>query len=255
MPSNWSDYWAQRAAFGFTPFRQIWLEEYLRLCKALCERFRLRTVLDVGCGTGVSGGGFTFYGVYTVLCDVNPWALKVAKKFFKGFPYVSCVLADGFHLPFRKNAFDLAVSEGLFEHFDFGHDVKLLKEKGKCSKAAMVIVPNSSSILYKLAKLLTKISGRAWPFGGKMERDVPELELLRMMNEAEFRVTILGSLGHTGHIATLSIVLLPSITRDKVGRFSAKNTLATSLMRTLTKVAGRVFFMPDQNCVYGVSKE
>jgi len=254
MSSKWSEYWAQRISFGVTPFRRIWLEEYLPLCKALHRKFELRKVLDVGCGTGVSGAAFTFYGTQAVLCDVDSLALKVTKKFFKQNPNVSVVLADGFHLPFRKNSFDLTLSEGLLEHFKFTDDVKLLKQMTHCSKLVMAIVPNPQSFLYHLAKVLTKTLKRKWAFGVEMERDVTELELLEMMDNVEFRVVALDSLGHTGHIATFFIVLLPSTVAGKPGRFAEESAFMRCLMRILTKVVARVLFMPDEIYVIGASK-
>ena len=254
MWSNWSEYWERRIAFGVTPFRKVWLEEYLPLCKGLVEKFGLRLILDVGCGTGVSGAAFTFYGAKSVLCDVDLWALKITKKLFKANPDISCVLADGFNLPFRRDSFDLAMSEGVFEHFNFASDVKLLEQMEKCSPLIMVIVPNPHSFLYKLAKVLTRTLRRKWAFGQEMERDVTESELSEMLERVHFKKEAFSTIGHTGHIATFFTVLLPRTMTGEAGRFSEENLVMTLIIRALTKVAAKLLHMPDEVYAIGVSK-
>lgn len=89
-----------------------------------------------------------------------------------------------------------------------------------------------------------------------MERDVPKKELLKAMNEAGFKVAISDGLGHTGHIATFFIVLLPRSARGNAGHIlEEKNTLTTSLTHALISVVAKVFFMPDENYAIGVGRQ
>src|SRR5579871_2593313 len=76
----------------------------------------LRTILDVGCGTGAMSVRLARWG-RVVSADFSPLALQFSRK--RGVKHL--IGADAMHLPFGAEKFDLLVAMDMLEHLPDDH--------------------------------------------------------------------------------------------------------------------------------------
>lgn len=100
-------------------------------------------ILEVGTGTGSLAGVLSHRAALTASIDLfgevqrvaglNAAALGAELRFARG---------DAFTMPFRDDAFDVAFSQGFFEHFDDGDVRRLIDEQLRIATRVVFSVPN-----------------------------------------------------------------------------------------------------------------
>lgn len=76
--------------------------------------------------------------IHTLECN---WGLLRAKRWGVRLPIVNC---DAFNLPFKDDAFDVVLSEGLHEHFDKRDISNLVGESARVAKYQIINVPTTA---------------------------------------------------------------------------------------------------------------
>ena len=81
------------------------------------DRYRGRSVLEVGCGLGTDLVQFARAGAVTTGVDLTPNSIDLVKRRFslEGLP-VDARVADAEHLPFNDHQFDVVYSFGVLHH-------------------------------------------------------------------------------------------------------------------------------------------
>lgn len=123
--------------------------------KILAKDYRLKTVLDVGCGTGRLVKFFNENGLKAYGCDSQDEALKIARKYNNRLVIKK---ASGTHLPFKNGTFDLITSISVIEHLGKSEVNKFISEAYRVLKNEgflFIITPNFDSPLRLL-------QGRSW---------------------------------------------------------------------------------------------
>ena len=123
-------------------FRLHFDNEYIRLITSL-DTSKDGRILEVGCGTayGTHRLGDMGYNAYAL--DYSPQAAR----FWDG-KVANFAVADGFHLPFKSDSFDLIWNAGVMEHFSDAQP--MLKEMIRVCKPegiVCIIVPYIFDIL------------------------------------------------------------------------------------------------------------
>jgi ubiquinone/menaquinone biosynthesis C-methylase UbiE len=137
--------------------------------------------VDIACGEGI----IEKLAPQTVGVEFSLNALKKAKA--NGAKHL--VLADAHALPFRDDAFDVALSSGNLEHF--ADPQTAINEMARVSKIQVLIVHKYpplpfAAYLYKLFTLFLKIKHQP------IEKPIGEKELLNMMKKAGVSIVYKG---------------------------------------------------------------
>jgi 2-polyprenyl-3-methyl-5-hydroxy-6-metoxy-1,4-benzoquinol methylase len=127
-------------------------EEIRRLHQAIIKRIpkNAELILDVGCGNGWAAKYFLGKGKKVVSMDIS---IKNPLKVLKENPVENhaAVVADAYHLPFRKNSFDAIIASEILEHV---YDPKLflvkLIEALKPGGRLIITTPYNEKIEYFL---------------------------------------------------------------------------------------------------------
>jgi len=193
----WKSLWRSVCKEGYWMMPETLLE-YRSFIKRSLIFDEIKLVVDVGAGSGLSSIPFCERGCHVVLLDLSVDALRLAREVYKRlglYKYVDLVLGDAFHLPFRDKSMDLAFSWGLLEHFKSSE--KILREKMRVARDIMAIVPYRMCPGYWLAKRLAIFLKREWPYGGEVERDYNERDLIKEFNDAGIYTLTLKKFGRT----------------------------------------------------------
>jgi len=138
--------------------------------KGLVERFKLETILEVGCLSGELKDAVGADGI-----DINPIRDDVVKADIRKFR--------------TSKRYDMVFSSGLIEHYDRKEAVKILKAMAKFSKKyVLTYVPNTNCEAYMKAKAKTKAP---W----KSEIDFTEDTLAQLHKEAGLEIVGSGCAG------------------------------------------------------------
>lgn len=146
--SDWNRYWARSRGGRFT--RVSWSK---RRILALLDPYLTpeSRVLDAGCGSGFFSGVFVEKGCRVTVLDLSEEALDIAREATGGRAeaYVKEDLLDGGFGERHRGRFDLVFSDGLFEHFRGGDQIRIaanmiasLAPGGRVA----TIVPNAFSL-------------------------------------------------------------------------------------------------------------
>lgn len=111
----------------------------------LAKDFKVKKILEVGCGTGrlvkfLSDKGYEVKG-----CDKSPKAVRFAKKINKN---INIIKASATSLPFPDKSFDMLISISMIEHLTKGESVRFLLQAKKVLKPKgyiFLITPNFDS--------------------------------------------------------------------------------------------------------------
>ena len=120
------------------------------------QGYKLKAILDVGCGTGrivkfLNDKGFKAKG-----CDPSEIAVKLARKINKDPRTI--IKASATKLPFKPNSFDLVISMSVIEHLTLRQAQGFLKETCRALKEKgliFIITPN-------WATPIRLIQGKRW---------------------------------------------------------------------------------------------
>ncbi len=76
-----------------------------------------KDVLEVGCGSGIAAQMFSEAGANLTAVDLTPWAVATTRARLDAFGLEAAVFeADGEHLPFADDSFDVVFSWGVIHH-------------------------------------------------------------------------------------------------------------------------------------------
>lgn len=96
-------------------------------------------IVDVGTGRGDLPLAFARRGWTVVGIDANPDVVAIARRTTEHESRVRIVEADGSHLPFADDAFDVAHSSLLLHHLDPAAAVAALRELARVARRGVVI--------------------------------------------------------------------------------------------------------------------
>jgi len=154
--------------------RFLHIERY-RMAKRYGDRFRIRRILDAGCGMGY---GAHILGAIGVDLDVD--ALRIAKS---RYSYMDFVRADVHSLPFRKECFDMIVSFEVIEHVI---DVQCYTEEiYRCLKMHGLLFISTPNLIFQIIIKFFNKYPKSW--GGHRQAFTP-ISLKKELQNAGFRV-------------------------------------------------------------------
>ncbi len=107
-------------------------------------REKPKSALEVGSGSGTMSVFLSYFIKKVVSVDNNKEVLengRMHNRKFKG--KAEFEFADAFKLPFKDNEFDVAFSQGFFEHFNKEEILRLIDEQLRVAKKVIISVPNS----------------------------------------------------------------------------------------------------------------
>jgi SAM-dependent methyltransferase len=144
--------------------------------------YRGRRVLEVGCGAGTDLVRFAQGGAVVTGVDLSPSAIALARQNFAQHGLEADLReADGEHLPFPDNSFDLVYAHGVVQYTS--HDRRLVEECRRVlapGRQAVFQVYNRVSWLNALSKLM------------KVPLEHEDAPVLGTYSAAEFRALLQG---------------------------------------------------------------
>lgn len=112
-------YWKDNARYDWyvarrkgNLFERVFYNLKIRHILSLAK-FKDKQILDMGCGTGVNTMDFYKKSKETVGIDISSWAVKRARKKFKGIKFY---IRDSENTGFPDNHFDIIVNTGLIQY-------------------------------------------------------------------------------------------------------------------------------------------
>jgi 2-polyprenyl-3-methyl-5-hydroxy-6-metoxy-1,4-benzoquinol methylase len=183
--SYWNGIW--KGMEGFEVKGSTYMFDYYRDLLGGCD-FKGKRVLEIGCGTGVNTILMGMQGAKITLMDYERSALDVAKGLVDNLSLdAEFVCGDVFDYNVQRE-FDIVHSEGVVEHFLGEKRQRIidihagaLVSGGRC----VIIVPNSSSLPYRIGKYLAEASG-TWIHG--KEYPYTRGELVHRMLKSGLRI-------------------------------------------------------------------
>ena len=101
------------------------------------------TVLEVGCGGGLTSVLLASIGYRVTAIDTNHELVQAPKQFTNVFPNLSFRQMDMFQLGFGDKSFDLVFSQGVLEHYFDEDIVRSLVEQRRVARIIVIDVPNA----------------------------------------------------------------------------------------------------------------
>lgn len=141
--------------------------------------------LEIGCGTGMTSLYLAMHGRNVCALDYSDEVISLVSELKKRLGCnmnVKKVDAKN-SLPFEENEFDVIFQCGLLEHFEKNERIQLLKNWGKAGKRMISMIPNASSIAYRVGKQMMEKNG-TWEYG----LELPQYSLKDEFMQAGFDV-------------------------------------------------------------------
>lgn len=138
----------------------VWSEELSKICSR-------GTTLEIGCGTGISSLWLAKNGRKVTALDYTESSVKLVKAAAEklSLKNVDVILCDATkELPFEEKKFDYIFQAGLLEHFETDEQIRLLHNWARYGKYMISMIPNASSIPYRVGKQLMENEG-TWEYG------------------------------------------------------------------------------------------
>src|SRR5262245_61994064 len=129
----------------------------------------VHSVLDLGSGRGQHSAMLALTGKATTLLDWSPENLDFSMKVFDVLrQQAQFCRADMLKpLPFADDTFDAVFSCGVFEYFTDREITNVLREAFRVArKRVIIMVPNASSVAYRVGKFYMEKRG-TWHWGGE----------------------------------------------------------------------------------------
>ncbi len=104
---------------------------------------RPRLILEAGCGTATHSLVLVWAGINCIALDNDLTVVQNAARNIKN-SRISFVVADIFHMPFRKGTFDVCFNQGLLEHLSPEGVVRLLREEAEVARRVIASVPSDN---------------------------------------------------------------------------------------------------------------
>lgn len=138
----------------------VWSEELAKICSR-------GTTLEIGCGTGISSLWLAKNGRKVTALDYTESSVQLVKAAAEklSLKNVDVILCDATkELPFEEKKFDYIFQAGLLEHFETDEQIRLLRNWARYGKYMISMIPNASSIPYRIGKQLMENEG-TWEYG------------------------------------------------------------------------------------------
>lgn len=113
--------------------------------KILASEYKLKRILDIGCGSGKLVKFFNYNGFEAIGCDNQEVAVSMARKLNKGGVIK---IASATKLPFKNSSFNLVTSISVIEHLTKTQGKKLISEAKRVLTTngfVFIITPNFNS--------------------------------------------------------------------------------------------------------------
>lgn len=139
---------------------QVWSEELKKIIGVG------ESCLEIGCGTGISTLWLAKNGRIASAIDYTQSSVELVKTVAEKLGVsVDVILGDATKpLPFDNKQFDYIFQSGLLEHFSTEEQIMLLKNWKKHSRRMISMIPNKSSVPYRIGKEIMEKNGE-WRYG------------------------------------------------------------------------------------------
>ena len=156
---------------------QVWAEE---LCTIVPQGAKC---LEIGCGTGISSLWLANNGRDVTALDYTKESIELVKTAGKKLGIeIDTIQYDATEmLPFEENEFDYIFQCGLLEHFEMLKQIELLKLWARCGKNMVSIIPNASSLAYRIGKNIME-NNNTWKWG----LEIPKYSMRYEFEQAGF---------------------------------------------------------------------
>ena len=139
----------------------IWTEELEKICgeEGSC--------LEIGCGTGISSLWLAKNGKKVTAVDYTESSVELVKAAAQklNIENIDVIMCDATkELPFNEKQFNYIFQAGLLEHFETEEQIRLLRNWSKYGKYMISMIPNASSIPYRVGKQIMESRG-TWQYG------------------------------------------------------------------------------------------
>ena len=164
----------------------IWSEELVKICS------EGTSTLEIGCGSGTSSLWLAKNGRNVTALDYTESSVELVKSAAEklGLTNVNVVHADATkNLPFAEKQFDYIFQAGLLEHFEIDEQVNLLRNWATYGKYMISMIPNASSIPYRVGKRIMENNG-TWEYGLEIPKHSFKEEFVRAGITVEREYTI-----------------------------------------------------------------
>ena len=159
----------------------IWSDELVKLTT------EGQKVLEIGCGSGASSLWLAKHNRKVTALDYTESSVALVRRAIDivgGGIECSVILADATQrLPFGEKEFDMAFQSGLLEHFKTDEQIELLKNWKRNCRRMVSMIPNASSIPYRVGKQISEKKG-TWGYG----LEVPKHSLIKEFVAAGIQV-------------------------------------------------------------------
>lgn len=158
----WAEHWQEHLNQGSIAFRDH--DALILAAERILGGYQNKEILEVGSGRGIDSLRMAQRGAATYCVDFAQQALQITIGINSDLLDVHPVQADGEHLPFRDDSFDLVFSQGVIEHP--GNNLKILQEQVRVARRGgyvLVDVPNRYSLQTLARELQLFLS--YWPYG------------------------------------------------------------------------------------------
>lgn len=123
--------------------------------------------LEIGCGSGASSLWLAKNGRDVTALDYSESSVELveaaaAKLNLSNVKVIHCDATKA--LPFNEKQFDYIFQAGLLEHFETDEQIRLLRNWARYGKYMISMIPNASSIPYRIGKQLMENEG-TWEYG------------------------------------------------------------------------------------------
>lgn len=139
---------------------RVWDEE---LCRIIPQSAKC---LEIGCGTGITSLWLAKNGRVATALDYTTESIELVNAAAEQLNInIKTVCCDAtVSLPFAENEYDYVFQCGLLEHFDTEKQIELLKEWGMYTTNMISVIPNASSLAYRIGKEIMEKEG-TWKWG------------------------------------------------------------------------------------------
>jgi ubiquinone/menaquinone biosynthesis C-methylase UbiE len=142
-------------------------------------------VLEIGSGSGETSLYLSMNHRRAVALDFSRSCLDLVELAAEQIGcHIRTIFADATEeLPFSENEFDVIFQAGLLEHFEKEERIRLLKNWARAGKRMISIIPNASSLSYRVGKASME-KKRTWEYG----KELPQYSLIGEFFEAGIKV-------------------------------------------------------------------
>jgi predicted RNA methylase len=148
-PTRWSRYAGVAAQNGFVQLAyHTWLSHSTSLGYMLEYQPPPARVISIGCGSAMFDILLASCGYEVTSIDSDPDVLGAAERSMRRFEVkLDLRLSDAFDLREFRDAYDVAFSNGLVEHWNGTRTVELIAEHARCAPRVQVEVPTRYTLM------------------------------------------------------------------------------------------------------------